>query len=503
MEVADTFHDYGDHDAVGLADLVATGEVTALQLVDTAIGLVESLNPALNPVIEKHYDSARRRATSGAASGPFWGVPFLVKDLAMVAGDRVTFGSVFFRDYQPEHTDEYIQRVLRAGLIPIGRTNSPEFGLLPTTEPAVHGPTRNPWDPSRSSGGSSGGAAVATAAGIVPMAHASDGGGSIRIPASACGVFGLKPSRGRMPRYPGSAADYLSVDLAVSRSVRDSAALLDATHGTVPGSSYNVAAPTGPFLAAVSAAPGRLKIAYSIEDFRGRRTAFDCVAGVEHTAATLEDLGHEVVEAAPEVDGQSLAEAFLVVWESLAEAIFVIILNEADKQPAGRVLRRTLGDWRAMKVIARLDSRKSGQDAFEPFTWKLADRSRRRTPAQLELAKSELQQVSHTVAAFLQEHDVLLSPVLGSPPLRLGEIDQESDWDSIVEQLFSYVAFTPVANFSGLPAMSVPTYWNAAGLPIGSHFTGRFGAEAQLLSLAGQLERAVPWWEKRPMQSHA
>jgi amidase len=222
------------------------------------------------------------------------------------------------------------------------------------------------------------------------------------------------------------------------------------------------------------------------------------VTAVEQTVSALEDLGHTVIEARPNIDGQSLAEAFLVVWESLAEAVFLIILDEADKQRAGRLLRRLLGDRRAMKVIARLDKRKSGRDAFEPFTWKLADLSRRRTPAQLEAAKSELQSVSHAVGAFLEEHHVLLSPVLGSPPMRLGEIDQESGWEDLVEQLFTYVAFTPVANFSGLPAMSVPTYWSPAGLPIGSHFTGRFGAEPHLLSLAGQLEQALPWWGKRP-----
>lgn len=496
---ADPFEAYEDYDAVGLAELVADREVTAAELVEAAIQRVELLNPSLNPVIEKHYESARRLAASGEVVGPFSGVPFLIKDLAMVEGDRVTFGSVFFRDYSPELTDEYIKRVMRAGFVPIGRTNSPEFGLLPTTEPTVHGPTRNPWNLNRSSGGSSGGAAVATAAGIVPMAHASDGGGSIRIPASACGVFGLKPTRGRMPRLPGSAADYLSVDLAVSRSVRDSAALLDATHGAVAGAAYNVDDPVGSFRAAVNQEPTRLKVAYSVHDFRGALTAPDCVAGVERTVTRLEELGHVVTEARPAVDGQSLAEAFLVVWESLAEAIFLIILGEAHKQRAGRTLRRVLGDWRAMKVIARLDKRKSGRDAFEPFTWKLADMSRRRTPAELELAKTELQRIAHTVAGFLEEHDVMLSPVLGSPPLELGEIDQESDWDDIVEQLFKYVAFTPVANFSGLPAMSVPTYWNADNIPIGSHFTGRFGAEAQLLTLAAQLEKAMPWWDRRPV----
>jgi amidase len=241
-----------------------------------------------------------------------------------------------------------------------------------------------------------------------------------------------------------------------------------------------------------------MKIAYSVDDFRGRRVAPDCVTAVESTAATLEELGHQLVEAKPRIDGQSVAEAFFVVWQSLAESIFVAILAEASKQRAGRLLRRLLGDWRAMKVIARLDKRKSGLDAFEPFTWQLADLSRRRTPAQLEAAKIELQRVSHVVAAFMEDYDVLLTTVLGSPPVRLGEIDQNAEWDEMVEQLTSYVAFTAIANFSGLPAMSVPTHWTELGLPVGTHFMGRFGDEVTMLSLAGQLERAIPWWDRRP-----
>ena len=300
-------------------------------------------------MVAKHYESARRLAASELSPGPFRGVPFLVKDLAFVAGDVATLGSVFFRDFRPDVTSEYMARIRAAGFVPVGRTNSSEFGLLPTTEPILHGPTRNPWDTLHSSGGSSGGAAAATAARIVPMAHASDGGGSIRIPASVCGVFGLKPSRGRMPRYPASAADYLSTDLAVSRSVRDSAALLDATHGEVAGAAYYVPPLRQSFAAAAAADPGPMTIAFGVEDFRGRRVDSDCADAVVAAAATLEQAGHQVVAVSPPVDGQSLAEAFLVVWESLAEGIFSLILDEAAKRRSGRVLRRILGDWRTMK----------------------------------------------------------------------------------------------------------------------------------------------------------
>ena len=492
------FKQYSNYDAVGLSELLGAGEVSPSELVEAAIARAEEFNPALNAIIVKSYERARRRAASSDIGGPFHGVPSLTKDLALVDGDVASFGSVFFRDFVASATDEYQRRFDAAGLISIGRTNSPEFGLLPTTEPTLHGPTRNPWNLIYSSAGSSGGAAAATAAGIVPLAHASDGGGSIRLPASACGVFGFKPSRGRMPRFPASPADYLSLDLCVSRSVRDTAVLLDAVQGGLPGAAYHVEPPVAPFRDAVSADPGPLRIAYTTTDFRGNRVDPECAAAVVAAAELLEEAGHRVVEATPDVDGDALAEAFLAVWESLAESIFTLILEEVGKRRSGALLRRTIGDWRTMKLVAAMDKRKSGRDAFEPFTWRLADLSRRRTPAQLEAARTELQNVSYTIGAFLDQHDVLLSPVLGSPPVALGEIDQDMPWDDLIEKLFAYVAFTPIANFSGLPAMSVPTHWSESGLPVGTHYMGRLGDEHTLLALAGQLERAQPWFDRRP-----
>lgn len=493
-----SFGEYLDYDAVGLSELITAGEVTPSDLVEAAIARAEKVNPSLNAIILEQYGRARRTATAGDLGEPFRGVPSLTKDLAIVEGDVASFGSVFFRDFVGPATDEYQRRFTAAGLIPIGRTNSPEFGLLPTTEPVLHGPTRNPWNLDHSSGGSSGGAAAATAAGIVPLAHASDGGGSIRLPASACGVFGLKPSRGRMPRFPASAADYLSLDLCVSRSVRDTATLLDAVHGGLPGAAYYLSPPQGSYRDAADADPGPLRIAFTTVDFRGNRVDPDCTVAVTAAAELLEQAGHEVVEAIPDVDGDSLAEAFLAVWESLAESIFTLILEEVGKRRSGALLRRTIGDWRTMKLLALMDKRKSGRDAFEPFTWHLAERSRRRTPAQLEAARTELQNISYRMGSFFEQYDVLLSPVLGSPPVALGEIDQDAPWDDLIEQLFAYVAFTPVANFSGLPAMSVPTHWSDAGLPVGTHYMGRLGDEHTLLALAGQLERAVPWFDRRP-----
>jgi len=492
----DAFDDYEEYDAVGLADLIAHGEVTSIELVEAAIERVETRNPALNAVVVKQYERARRQAAVGDVGGRFRGVPFLTKDLAWIEGDVTSFGSVFFRDYRPEVTDEIQKRIQRAGLISIGRTNSPEFGLLPTTEPTLHGPTKNPWDGTRSPGGSSGGAAAAVAAGMVPMAHGGDGGGSIRIPAAACGVFGLKPSRGRMPRYPGSPSDYLSVELGLSRTVRDTAALLDATHGSMPGAAYYAPPSERAFIEAVDVEPEPLRIAVATTDFRGEATAPECVVAVETTAAKLEELGHRVEYATPVVDGDALAEAFFTVWESLAESIFAVILGEAEKRRGGAVLRRSLGDLRTMKLLAKLDNRKSGRTAFEPFTWRLAQRSLKRTPAKLNLAKTQLQRVSHQLGSFMEGYDAFLTPVMGSAPMRLGEIDQNAPWSVLTEQLFSYVAFTPVANFTGLPAMSVPTYWTDGGLPIGTHFMGRFGDEFRLLSLAAQLEQAMPWKDR-------
>jgi Asp-tRNA(Asn)/Glu-tRNA(Gln) amidotransferase A subunit family amidase len=490
---------YVEDDATGLAELVARGEVHPGELVEAAIKRIETLNPIINAVIRPRFDQARLTADAGAPAGPFAGVPFLIKDLALAAGEQVAFGSVFFRDYVADTSAAMLARFEAAGLISVGRTNTPEFGLVPTTEPVLYGPTRNPWSLDHSPGGSSGGAAAAVAAGMVPMAHASDGGGSIRIPASACGLFGLKPTRGRTPQRPLSGPDGLPVGLCVSRSVRDSARLLDAVHGAVPGDRWHAPTPAGSFEESVRRAPERLRIAYSIHDFRGKRVHPDCAAAVLGTARLCEELGHEVIEDRPAVDGHHMASAFLLLWEAVPAGVFQLILEEADKRTVGRLLRK-LGDWWSMRIIAALDSRKSKQPAFEPFTWGLAKRAHRTRSGELSKAYGELQAITYEVADFLEHVDVFLSPVLGSPPVRIGEIDQTIDLDELIEQLVDYVAFTPLANFTGFPAMSVPIYWTDTGLPVGSHFLGRFGDEERLLGLAGQLEEARPWWHRRPPQ---
>ncbi len=494
----EAFSDYDAYDAVGLAALVASREVHPCELVEAAAERIEATNGVINAVIRPSIDAAREHAASIEPRGAFGGVPTLIKDLIINEGEQVSFGSVLFRNYVGETTSVFIDRLRAAGFIDLGRTNTPEFGLLPITEPLLNGPTRNPWHLDYSPGGSSGGAAAAVASGMVPLAQGSDGGGSIRIPASNCGLFGLKPSRGRGPRLPGATSDYLSVEHGVSRSVRDSAAMLDAVCGAAPGDQFVAPQPKGPYLADASQDPDRLTIAFSVHDFRGNKIHPQVEAAVLEAASLLELLGHEVVEDAPNIDGEAMSHAFLDVWAGLAGGLFKLVLDTASDRPSVRRMRSLLGDYRTVQVIAKVDSRDSGMPAFEPFTWALARRSMHQRPADFIAAHTTLQDVSHNTGEFLQRYDVFLSPVLGSPPLKTGEIDQLKPWDELTEMLFRYVAFTPLANFSGFPAMSVPLSWTPKGLPIGCHFQGRFADESTLIRLAGQIERARPWADRRP-----
>ncbi len=491
------FAEFDEHDAIGLAELVATKEVTPTELLEEVFARIDRVDHLLNAVV--HRDDGRAHASAlDPADGPFRGVPMLVKDLAVEEGVPVTFGSVFLRDFVAPETSEMVRRMLENGFVWAGRTNTPEFGLVPTTEPTLHGPTRNPWSLEHSSGGSSGGAAAAVAAGIVPLAHASDGGGSIRIPASACGVFGLKPSRGRMPRVPASTADHLATSLCVSRTVRDTAAFLDATHGAPPGDPYRLPPPDRPFLNDVGTDPGSLDIAFTATSIDGSAVDAEVAAAVRATAARCEALGHRVVEASPPLDAGVVESSFLALWAALAESVFQLILNGAETRRPVRLLRRMLGDWRTMKLLSRLQSRGLPHDGFEPFTWALVDHSRRTTAADLALASARLQDATYAIARFMTGFDIWLTPTLGAPPVAIGEIDQTVRWDDLTAQLTRYVPFTPIANFSGLPAMSVPLDWSVAGLPIGSHFLARVGDESTLLRLAAQLEAAHPWAHRLP-----
>jgi len=488
--------DYSNLDATAMAELVAGDEVKPIELVDEAISRIEAANPKVNAVVWRDFERAREQARDHLPDGLFAGVPYLIKDLSLQKGATCTFGSVFFRDFQPTFSTAAVDRMLGSGLIALGRTNSPEFGLLPTTEPVLHGSTNNPWNLDYSAGGSSGGAAAAVAAGMLPMAHATDGGGSIRIPASCNGLFGLKPTRGRTPRFPPVAADYISVDLCVSRSVRDSARMLDVISGALPGAMYWAPPPETPFRQAMHTDPGSLRIAFDTSDLRGRPAHPDCVAAIEQTAALLESLGHIVVRDRPPLDADKLIDAFQVLWSGATAGSFELILEAISQKRSGRVARRALGDWRTLKVLAKLDERKSGLDAFEPFTWALVEHARTHSAVDLMIALDTLQMVSHQVARFTADYDVILWPVLATPPVRNGWIDQHAGLDAMWEQLEAYVPYTPIANFTGRPAMSVPLHWTEDGLPVGSQFVADFGREAILLQLAAQLEQAAPWWDR-------
>jgi len=463
-------------DATAQADLVRRKEVKAIELVDAAIDRIERLNPTLNAVVTPMYDLARQAASRPLPDGPFAGVPFLLKDLLVeYAGVRFTEGSAFLRDYVSDHDSELVARHKRAGLIVLGKTNTPEFGILPTTEPRLFGPTHNPWDTGRTTGGSSGGSAAAVAAGIVPMAHGNDGGGSIRIPASCCGLFGLKPTRGRNPLGPdfGDIFSGLVAEHALTRSVRDSAALLDATSGPDLGDPYWAPPPERPFLREVGADPGRLRIAFTTQAATEAEVHPDCMTATRDAAALCADLGHEVVEAAPAIDGQLLMQAFITLWSA--------------------------GNAWTVDDFARRTGRTPTPDLFEPLTWALQEMGRQHSASAYLLALQDLQGVSRDVARFFIDYDIWLTPTLGEPPVPLGTFD--SPPENPLQGLFraaAFVPFTPICNITGQPAMSVPLYWNADGLPVGSHFVGRFGDEATLLRLAAQLEQARPWADRRP-----
>ena len=491
------FSDYDKYDGLGLAELVRRKEVKPSELVEEAINRIEKLNPRLNAVIYKMYELARRAATGDLPDGPFKGVPFLMKDILMAyAGVPLTNGSRFFKDFIPDHDSELVKRFKAAGVVVVGKTNLPEFGLVPITEPELFGPTNNPWDLTRTPGGSSGGSAAAVAARIVPLAHASDGGGSIRMPASCCGVFGLKPTRGRNPIGPdfGEAWRGLHCDHVLTRSVRDSAAMLDATSGPDVGAPYYAAPPSHPFLSEVSTDPGRLLIAFTSEPFLADVVHKDCVKGLEATVKLCQDLGHEVVEATPEIDCKAFARAFLT-----------IVCVETGT---------------AIKEAEVLLSRRASFKDFEASTWVLGLLGKQCRAPEFSMSLNLAQLTARQVGEFFTKYDILLTPTLAMPPVATGELQPKgiravamkllgglnaggliqtiSGIDALAEHVFGFMPYTPLFNVTGQPAMSVPLYWNDAGLPIGMQFVGRYGDEATLFRLAGQLERAKPWSERIP-----
>lgn len=464
-----------DYDALGLAELVRRRKASPLELLEATIAKIGSINPRINAIPLLHEAEARRQIAAGVApDAPFSGVPFLVKDLwTGVAGTITTNGSRFFSDMRYSEDTEIVRRFKRAGLVIVGKTASPELGLSPTTESALHGLTRNPWNLERTAGGSSGGAAAAVAARIMPMAHASDGGGSIRTPASCCGLFGMKPTRGRTPLGPGKFEGWsgLSTAHAVTVSVRDSAALLDAIAGPELGAPYFAPA-HGSFLAAVRSRPKRLRIALMRKPHNGGSVHAECLAAVERAAKLCEELGHTIVEQAPAIDVSAWNAAF-------GTAVAVAIRQSLDDR-------------------ARVLGRECRQEDVEPVTWMVAQSARAIDGVALALARETMASVGRVMAEFLQQFDAVLSPTQAQPPVELGRLGlSPQSFESYARDVTQFSPFTSLANVTGQPAMSVPLHWSADGLPIGVMFAGRYGEEELLFRLAAQLEEAAPWRQRR------
>jgi amidase/6-aminohexanoate-cyclic-dimer hydrolase len=468
------FKEYGKYDAVGLAELVRKKQVSASELLDEAIVRTAKVDPQINAVVVKHYDHAKRQVEKGLPDGPFTGVPFLLKDLDLLQGTVTTFGASVYRNNVADHSGTLAQRFVDSGVAIFGKSSSPEFGLMPTTESRLFGPTRNPWNTAHSSGGSSGGAAAAVAARILPMAHASDGGGSIRIPASASGVFGLKPTRARNPSGPdrGEGWGGFSVGHVVSISVRDSAVMMDAVHGPETTSIYVAPAPERRFAQEVGRDPGKLRIAFTDRSPYGDAIDPEIAAAVRDVAGMLSKLGHHVEERAPKLPADPAAVMAVIVGSNTA---LTVRLAEA-------VFGRQMTD----------------QD-FEVMTLAMGVNSQKTSATDYVAAQLDAYRISRALAEFFQTCDVFLCPTLCTPPVKIGELNTMSgDLSHIGPILRRYMPGTAMFNMSGQPAMSVPLAWNNAGLPLGMMFAARFGDEATLFRLASQLEQARPWRDKLP-----
>ena len=466
--------EYGKLDALAQAELVAKKAVKPIELLEAAITRAEAANPKLNFMAQKLYDRARKAADAPLPAGPLAGVPFLVKDLHIdIAGERSGEGSKLFDGYIPTVNSTVYDRFVAAGLNTFGKTTSPEFGLTVTTESAAYGLTRNPWQPAHSAGGSSGGAASAVAAGVVPVAQASDGGGSIRCPAAACGLFGLKPSRGRVAMGPHKTEGWLGLSIvgAVSRTVRDNAAILDAISGQELGSRYTAPTPQATFLSQVTRSPGKLRVALQRTPHSGTPVDPQVLRELDKAAKLLESLGHSVEEAMPQLDAAALGAGMGAV---LAVCTRVEVMDRL----------RALG-------------RDSAGDDIENVTQMFVHVGERTTGEQVIAANNAFQAAAIAIAKFMTRYDIILSPVFAAPPIEIGKLGLHMDSTEWTQAITAYSPFTGLYNQTGAPAMSVPLGWSDEGLPIGIMLAGRYGEEALLLRLAGQLEAAAPWADKR------
>jgi amidase len=464
---------FATHDALAVAGLIKARKIDGRELLDRTLRSLREINGQLNAVTDFYDGDLLGRSIAAAGEGPFQGIPYLIKQLmAECAGTPTTLGSKFFAKEPVAAADSAaVARMRSAGLVIVGRTNTSEFGLAPTTEPAFGGPTLNPWRRDLSPGGSSGGSAAVVAVRALPMAHATDGGGSIRIPASLCGLFGLKPSRGRVSLAPiGETLAGAGAQHCVSISVRDSAALLDAVAGGEPGDPYRAPPPTGTFLEAALRPPGRLRVAFMRRPVGGAALEPTLVRAIERTAKLLEELGHRVEEASPDFDAEKLGEAF---WR-------VMCANT----------------WTNIEV--RANGRTPGPDDLEPVTRLYAERGRAVTADKYIRAVQTFHRTGRQLGAFFEGYDVLLSTTLALTQLPLGTVRMDGSAERFEQAVAPMTPFTAVCNATGVPAMSVPLEWTDDGLPIGMHFVARYGAEETLYSLAGQLEQARSWRDRRP-----
>ncbi|HUP90762.1 MAG TPA: amidase [Solimonas sp.] len=492
-----TAAEYMKHDGLGLAELVRKREVSVPELLEAAIARAAEVNPEINAIVIPMQDVARRRAAEETLAGPFAGVPFLTKDLFQdYAGVPTAYGCKALKAarYVPAEHSEITRRWLNAGTVIFGRTNTPEFGAKGITEPDAWPPARNPWNLAHTPGGSSGGSAAAVTAGIVPLAGGNDGGGSIRLPAGHCGLFGLKPGRGRTPWGPafGEVMHGAAMNHVLSRSVRDSAAMLDATHGPEVGSLYRIEPPERPYLEETQREPGKLKIGFTARSPIGTAVDPEAVQAVQDAARLLESLGHHVEEAEPQLDGMQMAKDFTVMW-------FANCATTVDA-----VMRQT----------------HCGRDGFELDTVAMAAFGHAVKASAYVEGYLRWSEYSRRLGEFHQKYDLMMTPTMALPPARVGEIVTPPMQhlalrvvlalgleglvlrSGIVEKMarenLKWVPFTQLGNLAGVPAMSVPLHWTRAGLPLGTHFVAPHGGEGLLFRLAGQLERAKPWADKRP-----
>ena len=469
-----SFKEYENYDATGLAKLIRDQDIGVVEVVESAIDRIEKGNPNLNAVIATLFDQALDQVKSETPDGPLGGVPFLLKDLnTYCAGVPATNGCYAFKDFCPENDSVLVARYRAGGLVVLGKTNTPELGLNVSTEPALFGPTKNPHDHTRSPGGSSGGSAAAVASGMLPAAHATDSGGSIRIPASNCGLYGLKPSRLRVPLgndAPEGMAGFSTVN-AVSHSVRDSALLLDISAGSVPGDPYSTPLINGAFVDAVEQPLREKSIAVWTQGFAGERISPDCVAAVKEVASKCEALGCHVEEACPDINGQALRDVFDVLFSG---NIRVLVTTLAAKKGT------------------------TDEPLFEPVTLACAEHGKRFGADDYAAAVQTIHQTARKLGAFFERYDFLMTPTLANPPLPLGALDMQSnDWPAYLEGLLDEIPFTPLFNATGCPAASLPLGKSNDGLPIGVQIGAPLGREDMLLSLSGALEREWCWHQKR------